>query len=187
MSRTRFCLSRLIVGLALAFAAPLLHAQEIPLTEYQLKAVFIYNFAKFIEWPNDAFSDPKAPFVVGVIGDDPFGPYLDETVKNKFMNEHPFVVRHIRAPADAGKCHILFVADSERRRLPDIVNGIRGASVLTVSDLDHFLEAGGIIRFYMEGNKVRFLINNDAAKRADLKISSKLLKLGTRTEKEEGK
>jgi len=93
----------------------------------------------------------------------------------------------VRLLPDVVKCHILFVADSERKRLPEILNGIRGASVLTVSDLDRFLESGGIIRFYMEGNKVRFQINNDAAKRVGLKISSKLLRLGSRTEGEETK
>jgi len=189
MTRTRLWLLRLIVAVAVARGCEpgFLHAQETPLTEFQLKAVFIYNFAKFVEWPADTFPDPKSPFVIGIIGEDPFGNYLEETVKNKFMNEHPFTVRHVRLLPDVVKCHILFVADSERKRLPEILNGIRGASVLTVSDLDRFLESGGIIRFYMEGNKVRFQINNDAAKRVGLKISSKLLRLGSRTEGEETK
>src|SRR5437660_10108297 len=126
MRRRRFWLLRLLMGLTFASGYKIVvHGQEVPLTEYQLKAVFIYNFAEFIEWPTAAFSDAKAPFVVGVIGDNPFDAYLEETVKSKFMNEHPFAVRHIRVLADARKCHILFVADSERKRLPEILNAIR--------------------------------------------------------------
>lgn len=158
-----------------------LDAQEAAtLPEYQLKAVFLYNFAKFVEWPSEAFSEPTSPFVIGVDGDNPFGPYLEEAVRGKSIESHPFVVRHVRLIGDARKCHILFIANSERRRAADLLNGIRGEPVLTVSDLDQFLELGGIIQFYMEGKKVRFQINNDAAKHAGLKISSKLLQLGTR-------
>ena len=188
MSRPRFWLVLAIAWTVLQFDSQdrTLDAQEAAQSEYQLKAVYLYNFAKFVEWPPESFQEPNAPFVIGVIGDDPFGPYLEDAVRNKTIGPHSFVVRHVRLIADARKCHILFISNSERRRLTDLLNGIRGIPVLTVSDLDRFLESGGMIRFYMEGKKVRFQINNGAAKHADLKISSKLLQLGTR-EKEQKK
>jgi hypothetical protein len=188
MSRNRFWLMLAIACTVLQFDSQdrTLDAQEAVHSEYQLKALYLYNFAKFVEWPPESFPEPNAPLVIGVVGEDPFGPYLEEAVRNKTIGPHSFVVRHVRVSGDARKCHILFISNSERRRLTDLLNGIRGVPVLTVCDLDRFLESGGIIRFYMEGKKVRFQINNDAAKHCDLKISSKLLQLGTR-EKEQKK
>ena len=162
-------------------------AEEAALTEYQLKALFIYNFPKFVEWPAQAFATGEEPFVIGIIGENPFGTALEDTVKGKSTNEHPFVVKRVRTPAEARRCHILFVAESDRKRLSELLNALKGASVLTVSDVDNFLELGGMIRFYMEGKRVRFEINNEAAKSARLKISSKLLQLGPRGQKEEAK
>jgi YfiR/HmsC-like len=161
-------------------------AQEPALPEYQLKAVFLCNFAKFIEWPTGAFAGPDDPIIIGVMGENPFDDYLKQAVKGKMVGNRSFVTKHVRLSAEARKCHILFIANSEWRRLREIMNGLSGASVLTVSDLDHFLEAGGIIRFYMEGKKVRFETNSEMAKHSQLKISSKLLKLG-KGESEDGK
>src|SRR4029077_13509273 len=118
-------------------------------------------------------------------GENPFGTAMEDTVKDKSMSEHPFVVRRVRTSAEARKCHILFVADSDRKRVSELLTALKGASVLTVSDLDHFLELGGMIRFYMEGKHVRFEINHEVAKSSRLKVSSRLLQLGPRAPKED--
>ena len=146
-------------------------------SEYQVKAAFLYNFAKFVDWPGDAFGNSNAPLVVGVIGDDPFGGALDQAINGKTINGRPLVVRRLRLGQDLRSCHILFISSSERQRLPQIIQSLRGASVLTVGDMGQFNQQGGIINFILEANKVRFEINSRAADQARLKISSKLLSL----------
>ncbi len=175
-------LAAAILAVALA-----LRAQETAPSEYQLKAAFLYNFAKFIEWPPEAFPEDTSPFAIGIIGQNPFGIDLERTVKSKLVNGHPFAVIQVRTLAELKHCHILFISPSERKRLPEILNSVRNTNVLTVSEVDHFLESGGMINFTMEGNKVRFQIHDEAAKLAGLKISSKLLNLAKRTERGEAK
>ena len=152
-------------------------AQNRPLTEYQLKAAFIYNFAKFVEWPPEAFPSASSPLIIGIVGDNPFQDNLEQVVENKSINGHKFQVKRFKSLADVRSCHILFVSATERKRLAEILRAVRGAPVLTTSDLDYFLSAGGMIQFLMEGNKVRFAINDSTAKEAGLRISSKLLNL----------
>jgi YfiR/HmsC-like len=158
-------------------------AQEAALSEHQLKAVFLYNFAKFVEWPADAFAGPESPFVIGVIGENPFDDFLDRTVAGKSINGHPIAIKHCKTLAEVKSCHILFVSLSERKRLKEIVAATRGAHVLTVSEIDRFLLDGGMIQFLMEGNKVRFSIDDRPAKDAGLRISSKLLNLAKRPDR----
>ena len=145
--------------------------------EYQVKAAFLYNFAKFVDWPGDSFGNSNAPLVIGVIGDDPFGGALDQAINGKTINGRTLVVRRLRWGQDLRSCHILFISSSERQRLPQIIQSLRGASVLTVGDMGQFNQQGGIINFILEANKVRFEINSRAADQARLKISSKLLSL----------
>jgi uncharacterized protein DUF4154 len=159
-------------------------AQETPLSEYQLKAAFVYNFAKFVEWPADAFPSATSPFIVGVVGDNPFEGHLERAVQDKNINGHPLVVKQLKGVAEIKKCQILFISSSERKRLAEILRAARGASILTISELDHFLPAGGMIQFLMEDNKVRFAINDAAAKEAGLRISSKLLNLAKHSDNE---
>ena len=149
------------------------------LSEYELKAVFLYNFAKFVEWPAGAFPDERAPIVVGVVGDDPFNGTLDAVV-GKSANGHQVAIRRLRASEDLRSCHMLFVSSSERKRLAQIVASIDGASVLTVGEMDGFARNGGMITLAMEDNKVTFEINAATARRARLKISSKLMSLARR-------
>jgi hypothetical protein len=155
-------------------------AEENPPSEYQLKAAFLYNFAKFIEWPPGAFSSPQAPFVIGVIGTSPFDEHLERTVQNKRLNGHPFEIKQFKAITEVQGCHMLFICSSERRRLGDILKTVNNASILTVSELERFLPAGGMVQFVMEDKKVRFDINPEAAHRADLRISSKLMSVARR-------
>lgn len=150
-----------------------------PSNEYQIKAVFLFQFAQFAEWPPPAFAAANAPFVIGIIGEDPFGAYLDEVVKDEKIGARPIVIRRFRDVAETERCHILFVSRSESARLEKIISHVDRHSVLTIGDADAFTRAGGIVRFVMEGGKVRLRINVDAAKASGLTISSKILRPAT--------
>jgi len=145
--------------------------------EYQVKAAFLYNFAKFVEWPPDALPNEHSPIVIGILGEDPFGHVLDETVLGKSVNGHELQVTRAKAVQDLKGCQIIFVSSSERKRLPEILANLRGADVLTVGDTEGFAPSGGIIQFTLRENRVRLMVNVEAAERARLKISSRLLAL----------
>jgi hypothetical protein len=145
--------------------------------EYQVKAAFLFNFAKFVEWPADAFVGPEAPLVVCVMGKDPFGESLDQVVRGETVNGRPLAVRRTRQILEARSCQIVFLAESERGRQNELLSSMDGASVLTVGEDDGFLSSGGIIRFVLEENRVRFEVNLAAAEANRLKLSSKLLRL----------
>ena len=153
------------------------NAQTAPPSEYQLKAAFIYNFAKFIDWPPEAFANEKSPFVIGILGDDPFGNNLRDTVNGKAINTHPVTIQAFRDASDATGCHMLFISRSLKEKFPEIIKKLQGTSVLTVSETEQFIEAGGMINFVEDAKKIRFQINETAAKAAKLRMSSKLLSL----------
>lgn len=150
-----------------------------------VKAAFLFNFASFVDWPGQAYASPTAPFVIGIIGDDPFGPILDEIVAGETTQGHPLVIRRLttRQVAEAAGCHVLFISQSEARRLRPILQAVRGKPVLTVSDAPGFIDAGGTLAFTTETN-VKLSINPLAARAASLTISSKLLRLAQVVEKE---
>jgi YfiR/HmsC-like len=156
--------------------APNVRAQD-ALPEYQVKAAYLFNFLKFVEYPGESFADPLAPIVIGVVGDDPFGNALPQVVLGKTVQGRDLVIRMYRSGEDLRGAHILFISASERRRLPMILTSLHGSSVLTVADTEGFLDAGGMIQFLTENGRVRFAINVDATGRAKLKMSSKLLSL----------
>ena len=141
--------------------------------EYHVKALFLYNFAKFVEWPN---SVPADGICIGIVGDDPFGEVLEQTVAGKTVNGHGFTVRRLKLE-QARQCQILFVAASERRHMRAVVDAVLGSPVLTVGDMHGFAQAGGVMNFEIVGSRVRFEVNIEAADRARLKLSSKLLSL----------
>lgn len=143
--------------------------------EYKVKAAFIYNFAKFTAWPSEAFSKSNAPFVIGIVGKDPFGSTMDETLKNKSVEEHPVTIRRVKW-GEAKECHLLFVSGSEGTKTRDM-DPVKTSPILTVGETSGFAQRGGIINFTVNDEKVGFEINPDAAKRAKLDISSKLLSL----------
>jgi len=159
--------------------------QEFQPSEYQLKAAYLFNFAKFVEWPPEAFAETNSPIVIGILGENPFGTDLDRTIGNRTVGNRSLAVREIRSLPEATNCHLLFISRSEKQHLPETLQGLRGGSVLTVGETERFTEAGGMIQFVPRGNKIRFLINDEAARNVGLKISSKLLSLalppGTRT------
>jgi hypothetical protein len=171
-------LSLLLLAVGPAFTQDSQPAQP---SEYQLKAAFLYNFAKFVEWPPRAFAEDSSPVVIGIIGDNPFGENLERTVRNKFIGGHPLLVKTSVPPEEWKRCHILFVSNSENRRLREILESLHGSAVLTVGETSRFIDNGGVINFVIEGQKIRFEINRNAASEAGLKISSKLLSLAART------
>ena len=156
-----------LLGGRVALAAP---------TAPQVEAVFLFYFSQFVDWPAGAFADQSAPIVIGVLGDDPFGGALDQAVANERVNGRPVVVRRVKSVADTTGCHILYISSSESPQLAQILGALKGRDVLTVSDVDHFVESGGMIRFVLIDQHVRLVINPQAAQSAGLKLSSKLLR-----------
>lgn len=161
----------------LALAASPIAVQADRPTEYQVKAAFLYNFAKFVQWPADAFGGPSAPLVICIAGEDPFGNYLTRIVAGKTINGRRLIVEGRPETADFRSCHIVFADVAEKKHLPQILGGLKDAPVLTVGETDGFTQEGGVVNFYLEQNRVRFEINVAAAARGRLKISSKLLAL----------
>lgn len=169
-------ISILIFLMVISVAFPPFEAAPQTATEYQVKAAFLYNFAKFVDWPEEALSNDAA-FVIGILGEDPFGRALDEAVAGKTVRDMPILVKRISRIEEAAGAHILFIANSEAGNASRFVKQLSRAPVLTVSDSDHFAERGGMVQLEMEQNRVRFAINVAAVERAGLKPSSQLLKL----------
>ena len=147
-----------------------------PTREYQLKAVFLYNFTQFIEWPTNAFENKESPLVLGVLGSDPFGALLEETVRNEQVQGRRLELKRYRTLAEIKTCHILYIGQSEARRLDRALEGLKGKPVLTVSDIAGSVLRGVMIEFVTERNRVRLRINPEAAKGSGLTLSSKLLR-----------
>ena len=167
----------LLVALLSVAVAPLKAQAPALVQEYPLKAAFLFNFVKFVEWPASAFTGERTPMTICVFGNDPFGGALDEVVQGERVGERGLAVQHPDGLDDLEACHVLFVSSSEKGRLGEVLAEVQGAPVLTVGDTDGFLRAGGVINFVLEGSKVRFLINQEAAERSGLRISSKLMRL----------
>lgn len=145
--------------------------------EYLIKAAYLYNFALFVEWPNDAFDSPEAPLVIGIVGADPFGAAMDRTVEGKRISRHPIRVDRLAPSQDLRHCHILFVNRAELARVPEIAQRLQGQAVLIVGDVASDTRAYTAVDFVLTDNKVGFTINMDAARRARVTISSKMLGL----------
>lgn len=166
-----------IVLFVLLFSSGLsLVAETVPPAEYQLKAVFLFNFAQFVEWPPEAFPEAETPLIIGVLGEDPFGAYLDETVRGEKVNGRLLAVQRYRRVEEIKTCHLLFISRSEANRVEQIVAGLKDRNILTVADAEGFARRRVMIRFVTEKNKIRLRINLEAAKAANLTISSKLLR-----------
>jgi hypothetical protein len=164
-----------LLWLCLPGTIPRVTAQA--MSEYQLKAAFLVNFGKFIDWPDPAFASSTSPFVIGVVGDDPFGGDLDKAIAGKLVGAHPIVAKRVNSNDDMADLELVFIGSSETPRLADILRRLNSSSAVTVSDIDRFCDAGGIIAFVVDNNRIRFEVNLDAAQKRNVKISSKLLSL----------
>lgn len=174
----------MLLGILLGMLSPVVVRSDEPgASEYQVKAAFLYNFAKFVRWPDTAFADRNSPLVIGILGDNPFGKSLDLAVKGKSINGHPLQLRRVATSGEMKACQVLFICQKPKRNLAETLNALDSAKTLTVSEANGFYDAGGMINFVMEGSKVRFEINDAAASRVGLSISSKLLSVARRHER----
>ena len=142
--------------------------------EYEVKAAFLYNFAKYITWPP---SPDRKPLVIGLIGKDPFGRALDDAMRGQKAQDRPVIVRRFKKIDDITNCDLLFIASSEKSRLPHILSILGKSPVVTVADMDQFTEGGGMINLRLQQDRVNFDVNVDAFSRAGLKAGSQLLRL----------
>lgn len=169
---------RLLLTVAMAlscapqFPAP---AAETSLTEYQVKALFLLNFTKYVDWPVGAFADGAAPITIGLCGENKFGDDLQKALAGKTVSGRAIVIRQIEKPEDFSRCHILFLSASEKKRAAEILAQLKDLPVLTVGEFEQFTDDGGVINFTKKEGNVRLEINLPAAQRAHLQISSKLL------------
>jgi hypothetical protein len=145
--------------------------------EYQLKAAFLFNFCQFVDWPPETFSSADEPLVIGVLGTNPFGNYLEETVSGEKIGTHPVTIRYYKETEDVDDCHLLFIGGRDTIESSEGIAAVKGKSTLTISDQPGFLKQHGMIRFVNQQNKIRFEINVEATKAAGLAVSSKLLRL----------
>lgn len=144
--------------------------------ETEVKAVFLFNFAQFVEWPASKLP-PDSAIVIGVLGRDPFGSYLDETVENEIVNGHPLKIERYTNIRDVGNCHILFINPSRYIRVANVLKTLKGKNILTVSDAADFSTQGGMIHFMNEKNRIKLSVNLNSVKESEISISSKLLSL----------
>jgi hypothetical protein len=159
----------------IAFSLSLAHAED-KVERYSVKAAFIFNFAKFVTWPSQVFESEKSPLVIGIIGSDPFGDSF-EIFSGQTIQKRKVIVSHIENISEAQKCHIIFISDSGKKNLREILKSLKWSPVLTVSDVDGFCQEDGKINWIDMEERVGFEINNSPARQAGLTISSQLLKL----------
>jgi hypothetical protein len=164
-----------VVALWLQFPA-IAGAENYKLPEYEAKALFLFNFTRFVQWPPDAFSSPEATINICIAGDDPFDSSLD-FVKTRLVNNRGVKIKLLEWPADTRNCHVLFVSSSEETRMLKILSTVLRQPLLTVSDINRFALKGGVIEMYVHDNRVRFRINTSAAMKHRLNIGSHLLEL----------
>ena len=170
MKRMLPCSVRLVVAVAFLAGRGLAQGDN---PEYEVKAAYLYNFAKLVDWPAPA----RGPLVIGVYGEDPFGGALHRAVDGKNIDGRPLVVQRLSRLDQLKGCHILFIGLSERRHWRAVLSAVQGEAVLTVGESEGFLDAGGKVNFTVEQNRVRFDINLQAAREAGLRISARVLHL----------
>jgi hypothetical protein len=155
-----------------AFAA----APRSTVSAQKIEAVYLLNFGRFVSWPASDFHDAQSPLIIGVLGRDPFGAFLDDVVKGETINQHPVLVRRFSSVREVDHCHILFVSESEGSRLETVLAELADRHILTVSDIPDFAYRGGIVQFLSERERIRFRINLQRAKKSSLELSAKLLR-----------
>ena len=178
LARRRLSVAAVSLGLLLTLVGPVTMAAA-P-TEYQLKAAFVFNFAKFVEWPASAFRTAQTPITICIFGEDRFGGDLDELVKGQSIGGRSLAVRRIAQAPRGDACQVLVVSSKEPSQAQELLHAVANLPILTVSEDDEASRRGYIIQLLLEDNKIRFAINLESAERAGIKISSKLLKLAKR-------
>ncbi len=146
-------------------------------TEYEVKAAFLYNFARFVTWPDSSFQSPNPPLIIGVFGNDPFGSTLEQTIQDKTAQNHPLIIQRFKKIEDTHNCHILFIAPSAQKELTSLLKHLQTSPILTVGEQNDFCQNGGMINFILVNRRVRFEISPQAIERSALIMSSRLLKL----------
>lgn len=172
----------LAAGLSALLAGTLIFADQPKPSEYQVKATYLYNFGRFIQWPATSGNS----FAICVLGQDPFGPVLDSTLAGESLAGKPVVVRRVAKAQDATNCQILFINAGEEGHLREIFMVLDRDSILTVSDMPNFSRRGGMIQFVLDGERIRFEVNLASAENAKLMLSSELLKVATTVRKNAG-
>lgn len=167
---------KLVVFLTVLLGATVAQGAE-PRSEIEVKAAFLFQFSRFVDWPVDAFESDASPIVIGILGDEQLAAVFTKIVADKTVSGRPVTVETYTADRDALHCHILFIGSTQRSRLEELAALLRGSHVFSFADSEGFAELGGVGNFVMSGKKVRFQINAGAARRAGLKISSRLLDL----------
>jgi hypothetical protein len=152
-------------------------------SEYQVKAVYLFNFSRFISWPAPTAGVPARPFAICVMGRDPFGPVLDATLAGEIIGGQSVIARRVTEAGEAADCRVLFISTSEENHLREILAALNKSSVLTVSDIGRFTERGGMIQFVLQGDRVRFEVNLARATEAKLTVSAELLKVAVTVRK----
>lgn len=162
----------LILALLLFLAGMPARAQT---REYRVKAVFLYNFVSFTEWPSDAFSTPDAPLVIGVLGTNPFGKFLEDATHDESIAGHHVALEYYKKVEEIKTCHVLFIGQSETNHLDHVLDQLKGRHVLTVSESGGTTQHEPVVRFAVENKKVRLKINLNEARAASLTLNAKLL------------
>lgn len=174
-SRAAFALAALLLCGGLFGPLPSQAASpQLSADEYGLKAAFLYNLAKFIDWPAAKFTEEDCPLVIGVIGQEALERF-SAVVRDKMIDKHKVTVRLLAGEEEIKTCHILFITRSQKQRVAEMVEAASKAAVLTVGETDKFLEAGGMIRFYLESDNLRLEINDPAIRSAGLSIKANAL------------
>jgi hypothetical protein len=185
--RLRRCAALGLIGLVVSLGlAQLLFSQAVASAgsearggslEYQVKAAYLLNFTRYVEWPSQAFESPDAPVRLCVLGRDPFGSVLDATLRGRTTHGRSLAVRRIRRPTEAAGCHLVFISRETWGTQRELPPALQSPGMLTVGESDEFAQEGGIIGFIIQDETVRFVVNADARDRAGLRISSRMLSL----------
>lgn len=177
MKKTR----KYIIGLIITVQFIILNASSLysqQYSEYEVKAGYIYNFIKFVNWPNYSFANEYSPFIIGIYGDDPFDNILNEAFKDRTLYDRKWLLVHYSKPEEITGCNLLFISSISKTELVKVLDVAKNSSILTIGDnIDEFCKLGGIINFTKQNSKNKFEINNNAAQKVKLVISSKLLSL----------
>ena len=147
--------------LLLLFSGESAFAQSETASVYKIKAVFIYNFTQFVDWPAVSFESGDSPFIIGIVGNNPFGSYIEETVSGERVGTHPIIVKHFNSEKEIDRCHLLYINFSADTKIKETLDAISDKSILTIGEGYNFSKLGGIIRFYTEQNRIRLQINKD--------------------------